>query len=116
MCLDSSRKIEKVISMRKALVFIASACVTIGAATTSLAQGSASSGVAPAAASRGAASGTKSTSAERKAARKEARAKKNADLKKLEQSGYQPGRDSLSYPQDVQNAQKKAAGENAASQ
>jgi Domain of unknown function (DUF4148) len=52
-----------------------------------------------------------STKAQRKAARKEARARKNAELKKLEDSGYNPGaRDDENYPQDIQNAEKKAAG------
>jgi hypothetical protein len=47
--------------------------------------------------------------AQKKAARKQARDKKNAELKKLEDAGYNPGkRDDTTYPQDVQNAQKKA--------
>ena len=47
--------------------------------------------------------------AAKKAARKEARAKKNAELKKLEDAGYNPGRgEDPNYPQDLQNAQKKA--------
>jgi hypothetical protein len=46
---------------------------------------------------------------ERKAARKQARANKNAELKKLEDAGYKPGaRDDSNYPQDIQEAQKKA--------
>ncbi|WP_250474711.1 DUF4148 domain-containing protein [Caballeronia sp. GAFFF1] len=50
-----------------------------------------------------------SAKAQHKAARKEARAKKNAELKKLEGAGYNPAqRDDASYPQDIQNAQKKA--------
>jgi hypothetical protein len=49
------------------------------------------------------------TKAQKKAARKEARAKKNAELKKLEDAGYNPGRaNDPNYPQDIQNAQKKA--------
>ncbi|SAK91027.1 hypothetical protein AWB83_05164 [Caballeronia ptereochthonis] len=49
------------------------------------------------------------TKAQKKAARKEARAKKNAELKKLEAAGYNPGRaNDPNYPQDIQNAQKKA--------
>jgi hypothetical protein len=49
------------------------------------------------------------TKADRKAARKQARAKKNAELKKLEDAGYNPARrDDTTYPQDIQNAQKKA--------
>jgi hypothetical protein len=55
--------------------------------------------------------------AQRKAARKEARAKKNAELKKLEAGGYNPAaRSDLDYPQNLQNAQKKAATPGAASQ
>ncbi|SAL76400.1 hypothetical protein AWB68_04975 [Caballeronia choica] len=49
------------------------------------------------------------TKAEKKAARKEARAKKNAELKKLEDAGYNPAKaNDPNYPQDLQNAQKKA--------
>lgn len=49
------------------------------------------------------------TKAEKKAARKQARAKKNAELKKLEDAGYNPSRaNDPNYPQDLQNAQKKA--------
>lgn len=49
------------------------------------------------------------TKAQKKAARKQARAKKNAELKKLEDAGYNPARGSdPNYPQDLQNAQKKA--------
>ncbi|GJH24338.1 DUF4148 domain-containing protein [Caballeronia novacaledonica] len=49
------------------------------------------------------------TKADKKAARKQARAKKNAELKKLEDAGYNPAKnDDASYPQDIQNAQKKA--------
>jgi hypothetical protein len=42
----------------------------------------------------------------RKAERKAARAKKNAKLKELQSQGYQPN-DTLSYPQNIQNANKK---------
>ncbi|WP_277189577.1 DUF4148 domain-containing protein [Caballeronia sp. BR00000012568055] len=49
------------------------------------------------------------TKEQRKAARKQARAKKNAELKKLEDAGYNPARaNDPNYPQDLQNAQKKA--------
>ncbi|WMY11055.1 DUF4148 domain-containing protein [Paraburkholderia phenoliruptrix] len=49
------------------------------------------------------------TKAQKKAARKQARAKKNAELKKLEDAGYNPARaNDPNYPQDLQNAQKKA--------
>ena len=49
------------------------------------------------------------TKAEKKAARTQARAKKNAELKKLEDAGYNPGRaNDPDYPQNLQDAQKKA--------
>ncbi|KAK42454.1 MULTISPECIES: DUF4148 domain-containing protein [Burkholderiaceae] len=48
------------------------------------------------------------TKEQKKAARKQARAKKNAELKKLEDAGYNPAsRDNATYPQNLQNAQKK---------
>jgi len=56
----------------------------------------------------GATGTAKPTKAERKAARKQARAKKNAELKKLEDAGYQPSRNDPNYPNDLQKAQKKA--------
>ncbi|SAK74106.1 hypothetical protein AWB79_04318 [Caballeronia hypogeia] len=57
----------------------------------------------------GAAPAASMTKAEKKAAKKQARAKKNAELKKLEDAGYSPGRaNDPNYPQDLQNAQKKA--------
>ncbi|GAB5101322.1 hypothetical protein [Caballeronia sp. HLA56] len=49
------------------------------------------------------------TKAQRKAARKQARAKKNAELKKLEDAGYNPSRaNDPNYPEGLQKAQKKA--------
>lgn len=49
------------------------------------------------------------TKAQKKAARKQARAKKNAELKKLEDAGYNPSRaNDPNYPEDLQKAQKKA--------
>ena len=53
--------------------------------------------------------------AQRKAARKAIRAKKNAELKTLEKNGYQPGGNQNNYPQNVQDAEKKAAAAKAAS-
>src|ERR1700722_10605211 len=58
---------------------------------------------------------TAPTKAQRKAARKQARAKKNAELKKLEDAGYQPKATESNYPQDIQNAEKKAAAPQGAS-
>ena len=43
----------------------------------------------------------------RKANRKAARAKKNANLKALEKNGYNPGGDQVNYPQNLQDAQRK---------
>ena len=53
--------------------------------------------------------------AQRKAAHKANRAKKNAELKTLEKNGYQPGSNQNNYPQNVQDAEKKAATAKAAS-
>jgi hypothetical protein len=53
--------------------------------------------------------------AQRKAERKAARAKKNAELKTLEQNGYNPAGDQVNYPQNLQDAEKKAAAAKAAS-
>jgi len=50
----------------------------------------------------------KQAKAQRKVERKEARAKKNAELKKLEDAGYQPAQNGPSYPENLQDAQKKA--------
>jgi hypothetical protein len=56
-----------------------------------------------------------STSKEaRKAQRKAARAKKNAELKELEKQGYQPGGDQQNYPQNIQDAQRKVDAQKAA--
>lgn len=44
----------------------------------------------------------------RKKERKEARAARTADLRKLEKNGYKPGQDQVNYPQDLQNAEHKA--------
>ncbi|RAS22313.1 DUF4148 domain-containing protein [Paraburkholderia bryophila] len=38
------------------------------------------------------------------------RAAKKAELKTLEKNGYQPSADDPHYPQDIQNAEKKANG------
>jgi len=46
--------------------------------------------------------------AQKKADRKARRAKKNAELGQLEKNGYNPQGDRVDYPQDMQNAQKKA--------
>jgi hypothetical protein len=43
----------------------------------------------------------------KKAQRKAARAKKNAELGALEKNGYNPSGEQNTYPQNIQNAQKK---------
>jgi hypothetical protein len=58
----------------------------------------------------------KQAKAQRKADRKAARAKNTAELKTLEKNGYQPGADDPNYPQNIQNAEKKAHGAVGASQ
>ncbi|MCP3725573.1 DUF4148 domain-containing protein [Paraburkholderia sp. CNPSo 3272] len=64
------------------------------------------------------ASANASTSkAQRKEARKEARAQRNAELNKLEKNGYNPSAgDDPNYPNDIQNAERKAATPGSASQ
>jgi hypothetical protein len=49
--------------------------------------------------------------AQKKADSKARRAKKNAELSKLEKNGYNPSGDQSNYPQNLQNAQQKAAGQ-----
>jgi hypothetical protein len=49
--------------------------------------------------------------AQKKAESKARRAKKNAELSQLEKNGYKPGGDQTNYPQNLQNAQQKAAGQ-----
>jgi Domain of unknown function (DUF4148) len=44
------------------------------------------------------------------------RSAKKAEVKKLEQNGYQPHAADANYPQDIQNAEKKAAGNPGVSQ
>ncbi|NKJ47688.1 hypothetical protein CIC12_13225 [Burkholderia sp. SG-MS1] len=51
---------------------------------------------------------TQAQKATKKAERKARREKKNAELSKLEKKGYNPSGDQLRYPQNVQNAEKKA--------
>jgi hypothetical protein len=94
--------------VRKLVILVASASLSVGAVAPAFAQNDAVTGD-NAATTGAAASAAKPTKAQRKQARKEARAKKNAELKKLEDAGYQPGHATdPNYPQDLQNAQKKA--------
>ncbi|MDR5823599.1 hypothetical protein [Caballeronia sp. LZ043] len=49
--------------------------------------------------------------AQKKADRQARRAKKNAELSTLEKNGYNPAGNQTNYPQNLQNAQQKAAGQ-----
>lgn len=100
----------------------ASAAFLIGAAAPAFAQTEAS---APSAAAAMAsqpltkeqkAQAKAQAKAQRKAERKEARAKNNAELKKLEDAGYKPALNDPNYPQNLQDAQKKANAAAGASQ
>ncbi|MFM0349100.1 DUF4148 domain-containing protein [Paraburkholderia sp. RL17-347-BIC-D] len=105
---------------RKLAVLLATVAVSMACFAPAFAQsgGGGTSGNNPDAANPVAASKSAATTkAQRKAARKEARAKKNAELKQLESNGYNPGaRNDTNYPQNLQNAQKKAGSGAAASQ
>jgi predicted xylose isomerase-like sugar epimerase len=88
------------------LVLFASTALILSSVDSAEAQ---SSGVPT---SNGTAASSPSTKAEKKAqrkiARKEARAKNTAELKRLEDNGYQPHVNDPNYPQNLQNAEKKA--------
>ncbi|WGS50402.1 DUF4148 domain-containing protein [Paraburkholderia sp. D15] len=104
---------------RKLAVLLASVVLSVACAAPAFAQSGGGGGAAgddSDAAKPTAASKVTTTKAQRKAARKQARAKKNAELKKLEANGYNPSRNDPNYPTDLQNAQKKAAAGAAASQ
>ncbi|BBU32555.1 hypothetical protein BTHE68_62890 (plasmid) [Burkholderia sp. THE68] len=62
-------------------------------------------------AASGAAMSKQELKAQKKADRQARRAKKNAELSTLEKNGYNPGGDQTNYPQNLQNAQQKAAGQ-----
>jgi hypothetical protein len=101
---DNRRKQVKITSKLALLCTSMSFC--FGVCVTASAQ---DTGTPGANASAMGASAVKPTKEQRKQARKEARAKKNAELKKLENAGYQPSRaNDPNYPQDLQNAEKKA--------
>ena len=104
----------RLLQTRKLLVLLASGALMLSSVVPALAQSSDSSATDSTAAS---ASSTKAQrKAQQKAARKQARAKNTAELKKLESNGYQPSQNDPNYPQNLQNAQKKANAGQAASQ
>jgi hypothetical protein len=92
---------------RRLIVLFASAALASGGVVPALAHTDA--GGAANAATGAAASAAHPTKAQRKQARKEARARNKAEIKKLENEGYQPGNNDPSYPDNLQNAEKKAA-------
>jgi len=105
----------KVPFLRELSVLIAAAALAAGTAPNAVAQDAQTNGAPGGAALQPATPPTvaaSQTKAQRKAAqkqaRKEARAKRDAELKQLEDAGYSPARDDPHYPQDLQNAQKKA--------
>jgi hypothetical protein len=84
----------KSFAIKRIMLGISVVTLVAGTIPLAVAQGS-----TDAAAQEGATTTTpKPTKAERKAERKQARAKKNAELKKLEDAGYQPAQNDPNYP------------------
>jgi hypothetical protein len=79
--------------------------VSVGSQTEPMAQSTATAASTP----------KQVAQAQRKAEPKALRTKRNAELNKLEKSGYNPTGDQPNYPQDLQNAEDKAKGGKAAS-
>ncbi len=96
-------------SNSRLLVVFGVAMLCLGSATDSIAQGSqtAASGVAISAGV--AASAPLSKKAQLKADRKQARARRTAEIKSLQGAGYRSQQTDPDYPQNLLNAQKKAA-------
>ncbi|MGZ2749879.1 DUF4148 domain-containing protein [Burkholderia stagnalis] len=103
------------IQIRTFTLVAAAAAFLIGGTAPAFAQEAAS---VPAAqdAKAAKAEARKQARAQHKAERKAARAKKNAELKKLEDAGYKPAANDPNYPQNLQDAQKKAGAAAGASQ
>jgi hypothetical protein len=96
--------VMKSFAIKRIMLGVSVVALVAGTIPLAVAQGS-----TDAAAQEGATATTpKPTKAEKKAARKQARAKKNAELKKLEDAGYQPAQNDPNYPDKLQAAQKKA--------
>jgi hypothetical protein len=109
-------------STSKLNLIVATAAFLIGAAAPAFAQTDASAPVAattqaPASDAKAAKKQARAQArAQRRAEHKAARAKNTAELKKLESAGYKPGVNDLNYPQNLQDAQKKANAAAGASQ
>jgi len=107
------------LSAKKLAVLLASGALMAGAVAPAMAQGAgggASNDNTTETAKPVPPKHVKTSKADRKAARKEARANKNAELKKLEATGYKPSENDVKYPNNIQKAQEKAGVGQAASQ
>jgi hypothetical protein len=70
---------------------------------------SASIAFAPLAYAQSASTGASTPKQIHKAQRKQARANRTAEVQRLKSNGYKPGKDEANYPQDIQNAERKAS-------
>ncbi|PCE30844.1 hypothetical protein [Burkholderia ubonensis] len=105
------------IQTRRFTLVAAAAALLIGGTAPAFAQASASEPAAQAQDAKAAkAQARKEARAKHKAERKAARAKNNAELKKLEDAGYKPSANDPNYPQNLQDAEKKAGAAAGASQ
>ncbi|AOK63803.1 hypothetical protein WM29_31725 [Burkholderia ubonensis] len=105
------------IQTRRLTLVAAAAALLIGGAAPAYAQAPASEPATQAQDAKAAkAQARKEARAKHKAERKAARAKNNAELKKLEDAGYKPAANDPNYPQNLQDAQKKAGAAAGASQ
>lgn len=95
------------IQIRKLTLAATAAAFLFGSAVPAFAQETASAPVAQDA-KAAKSEARKAARAKRKAERKAARAKNTAELKKLEDAGYKPAANDPNYPQNLQNAEKKA--------
>lgn len=101
----------KSIAIKRLMLGVSVIAMVAGGIPLAAAQNTGDASAAPSDATQ-----AKPTKAERKAAHKQARAKKNAELKKLEDAGYQPAANDPNYPAKLQQAEKKAGVGAAASQ
>ncbi|RQS63386.1 DUF4148 domain-containing protein [Burkholderia sp. Bp8963] len=107
------------IQFRRFTLVAAAAAFLIGGTASSFAQTTASEPAtqdAKAAAKAAKSQARKEARAQHKAERKAARAKNTAELKKLEDAGYKPAVNDPNYPQNLQDAEKKAGAAAGASQ
>lgn len=96
------------IQIRKLTLAATAAAFLFGSAVPAFAQTDAASAPAAQDAKAAKSEARKAARAKRKAEHKAARAKNTAELKKLEDAGYKPAANDPNYPQNLQNAEKKA--------